>query len=352
MKSGTSRAVVLAIGAVMLSAGAATSPAQTQVTVAGFGGLVLDAEVEALLADAGKAGASIRKDRHGGWAGIKAHLLTGAPGWDIISIGSARCETAAQMDLILPIDYSVVDKTAFPTSLAKPKYVQIYPFSYGIVYQKSKYGSNPPKGWADFWDQKTFPGKRTWDGEGLYALEAALIVDGVSPKKVYDVLRTPAGVERAFARLAQLKPAISVWSSSVGQAMQLVHDGEVDMAMMSNGRVLALSEDKVNVGFVWNQAFIDYECYMIPKNASNPKLAMQLINGAMTPKNQAQFAKLVKYGPAVPKAFELGIITPDIMQWIPTAPQNIANQVLVDPQWYASPEADAVYQRFAKFKQQ
>lgn len=331
---------------------AGTAGAQTQVTVAGFGGLVLDAEVEALLADAAKSGATIRKDRHGGWAGIKAHLLSGAPGWDIISIGSARCETAAQMDLILPIDYNIVKKSGFPESLAKPKYVQVYPFSYGIVYQKAKYGNNPPKGWADFWDQKKFPGSRTWDAEGLYALEAALIVDGVPPAKVYDVLRSSGGVDRAFKKLDELKPAIRTWSSSVGLAMQLVHDGEVDMAMMSNGRVLALSEDKVNVGFVWNQAFIDYECYMIPKNASNPKVAMDLINGAMSPKNQANFAKQVKYGPGNPKAFDLGIITPDVMQWLPTAPQHFAGQVLVDPKWYASQEADAAYQRFAKWKQQ
>ena len=240
----------------------------------------------------------------------------------------------------------------FPEAQARPKYVQVYPFTYGIVYQKSKYGKNPPKGWKDFWDLKNFPGSRSWDGEGLYMLEAALIVDGVPENKVYDVLRTPAGIERAFKRIDEIKPAIRTWSNSVGQAMQLVHDGEVDMAMMSNGRVLALNQDKVDVGFVWNQGFVDYECFMIPKSAANPKLAMELLNGVMAPRNQAQFAEIVKYGPGNPKAFDTGIIKPDAMAWLPTAPANFKNPVIVDPKWYASPEADAVYQRFAKWKQQ
>jgi putative spermidine/putrescine transport system substrate-binding protein len=339
------------LAAVVLAICAQASLAQTTVTVASFGGLVLDAEAETLFADARNLGAEIRKDRHGGWAGIKAHLLSGAPGWDIVSIGSARCETAAQMgDLLMPIDYSIVRKGDLPADLFQPKYVKMYSFSYGIVYQKAKYGDHPPSSWADFWDVKKFPGRRALEGEGLYALEAALIVDGVPAKDVYTVLRSPGGVDRAFKKLAEVKPDIVVWLSSVGQAMQVVHDGEVDMAIISNGRALALIQDGVNIGFVWNQAFMDYECFMIPKNAANPKLALELINSALDPKNQANFSMKVKYGAANPKAYTIGVITPEVMNWLSSAPQNLDKQILADPKWYASPEADAAYQRFAKFK--
>jgi len=343
----------LLAAALTMIIGAGPAVAQTQVTVASFGGLVLDAEADALFADAPKLGATIRKERHGSWPGIKAHLLSNAPGWDIISIGSALCEMAVELGAILPIDYSVVDKNALGNpELTQPNYVKVYSFSYGIVYQKAKYGNNPPKSWADFWDTAKFPGKRALEGEGLYGLEAALIVDGVAPQDVYKVLRSPGGVDRAFAKLAQIKPAISVWLGSVGQAMQVVRDGEVDMAIISNARALALVEDKANVGFVWNQAFLDYECFMVPKTSANPKLAMQLINSALNPLNQANFANIVKYGPANLKSYQISAIKPEVNAWLPTAPQNLANQIIVDDKWYASPEADAAYQRFAKFKQQ
>lgn len=326
--------------------------AQTQLTVAGFGGLVLDAEVEALFADAASLGVTVRKDRHGGWPGVKAHLQSGSAGWDIISIGSSRCETAAQTDALLPMDYNIVDKDRLPAGTAQPKYVKVFAFTYGIVYQKAKYGANPPRSWADFWDTKRFPGRRALDGEGLYALEAALIADGVAPADVYKVLRSPNGVDRALAKLKEISPSIAIWLGSVGQAMQVVNDGEVDMAIISNARALALVENKANVGFVMNQAFMDYECLMVPKTAKNPKAAMQLINSAFAPKNQANFATAVKYGPVNPKAYELGILTPDTLKWLPTAPQNIATQVTVDPAWYAAPEAEAIYKRFSKMKQQ
>src|SRR5204862_4978345 len=124
----------------------------------------------------------------------------------------------------------------------------------------------------------------------------------------YKVLRSPGGVDRAFAKLEKIKPAVQVWIGSVGQAMQIVRDGEVDMAIISNARALALSEDKANVGFVWNQAFLDYECFMVPKTAANPKLAMQLINSALNPVGQANFANIVKYGPANLKSYQLSVI--------------------------------------------
>src|SRR6185503_15405547 len=82
-----------------------TSPsaqAETTVTVAGFGGFVLDSEVKYLFAPAEKLGIKINGVRNGAWAGVKAHLTAGAPGWDIVSIGMARCEQAVQGDYVLP----------------------------------------------------------------------------------------------------------------------------------------------------------------------------------------------------------------------------------------------------------
>jgi putative spermidine/putrescine transport system substrate-binding protein len=313
---------------------------------------VADAEGSTLFADAKKIGIEERKTSNGNWTGVKAHLLSGAPGWDIISIGAARCEMASQLDMILPIDYSIVDKSAIPAGLAKKYYVEPYTFTYGLAYQKSKYGNNPPKSWADFWDVKKFPGRRSLENEGLYALEAALLADGVPKEDVYKTLRTPAGLDRAFKKMEEIKPYISVWWTSVGQAMQLAHDGEVDMVLIASARVKALSDAGASLGFVWNQAFTDYDCFMVPKTASNPKAAMQLINIAFGAKGQAEFGELVKNGPVNPKAFELGIITPENMSWIATSPQNIGSQVFVDPTWYGSPEADAAYLRFSKFKQQ
>lgn len=327
------------------------SQAQTTVTFAGFGGPLQEAMVNQMFGDAGKLNIRIKEDRNGFWTGVKAHLMARAPGWDVTEIGFARCEQAAQADLVQNIDYTVVDKAKVPAALAQPKYVGVYTFSYGIAYQTKKYGENGPKTWADFFNVQKFPGRRTMIADGLYALEAALIADGVPSNEVYSVLRTPAGVERAFAKLEMLKPHVAVWYKSSGQAMQLMRDGEVDMGLISNARAQSVVKDGTPLTFVWDKAFIDTECLMVPHNAQNPKVVMQLINSALDPKNQAAFAAASLYGPTNLKAFEGGAIPAASMEWLPSAPQNLPRQVWADQRWYAAPETEAVFQRFAKFLQ-
>ncbi|MGE0806678.1 MAG: ABC transporter substrate-binding protein [Burkholderiaceae bacterium] len=340
-----------AAGLALLMQMTGAAQAQTTVTFAGFGGPLQEAMVKQMFADAGKLNIRIREDRNGFWAGIKAHLMAKAPGWDLTEIGFARCEQAAQANLIRDIDYGIVDKSKVPVELAQPKYVGVYTFSYGLTYQTKKYGANGPKNWVDFFDVQKFPGRRTMIADGLYALEIALIADGVAASEVYKVLRTPAGLDRAFAKLEKLKPHIAVWYRSSGQAMQLMRDGEVDMGLISNARAQSVVKDGTPLTFIWDQAFVDTECLMVPHNAQNVKSVMELINSALDTKNQAAFAIASLYGPTNLKAFDGGAIPEATMQWLPSSPQNLPKQVWADQRWYASPEAEAAYQRFAKFLQ-
>ena len=231
-----------------------SATAQTTVSFAGFGGPLQEAMVGQMFADAGELNIKIKEDRNGFWAGVKAHLMAKAPGWDLTEVGFARCEQAAQADLIQNIDYSVVDKSKVPAALAQPKYVGVYTFSYGLTYQTNKYGANGPKSWADFFDVQKFPGRRTMLSDGLYALEIALIADGVAAADVYQTLRTPAGLDRAFAKLETIKPHVAVWYKSSGQAMQLMRDGEADIGLISNARAQSVVKDGTPLTFVWDEA--------------------------------------------------------------------------------------------------
>ncbi|MCT7036748.1 extracellular solute-binding protein, partial [Salmonella enterica] len=78
-------------------------------------------------------------------------------------------------------------------------------WSVAIAYDRNKL-AQAPTSWTDFWDVKTFPGKRGLRKRAVYNLEFALLADGVKVEDVYKVLATPAGVDRAFAKLGELKP--------------------------------------------------------------------------------------------------------------------------------------------------
>jgi len=325
--------------------------AQTTVNYAGFGGPLQEAMVKHMFADAPRLNIRIRENRSGFWADIKAHLMVRAPGWDLAEIGFARCEQAAQADLIQDMDYSIIDAAKVPPGLAQPKYVGIYTYTYGLTYQTNKYGENGPKSWKDFFDVEKFPGRRTMLADGLYALEMALLADGVKQEDIYPMLYTAEGRDRAFAKLEQLKPHVAVWYRSSGQAMQLMRDGEADMGLISNARAQWVVQDGTPLTYVWDHAFIDTECMMIPHTAQNPKAAMQLINSALNPENQAAFSIATLYGPANLKAYEVNRIPAETLAWLPSSPQNLPKQIWANQQWYASPEAEAAYQRFAKFLQ-
>ncbi|WP_376100985.1 ABC transporter substrate-binding protein (plasmid) [Roseomonas sp. CCTCC AB2023176] len=337
----------------LLASGVSSGPAAAQnaVTFTTFGGITQEAAVEGLLAEARQLGIRVNPEVHGGWPGVRAHLSAGAPGWDIISIGFARCEAVSQAGWLRPLDYGIVDRSRVPENLARRDYVGMYTFTYGIAYNRTRVRT-PPQSWADFWDVSRFPGRRALMGEGLYALEAALMADGVPADQVYATLRTPAGLDRAFAKLEQIKRNVAIWWRSPAQASQLLRDGEVDMILITSSRAADLAREGGNVGFVWNQAFLDAECWMVPRNAPNPEGAMRLINSALDPRNQANFANRIGFGPINPRAFDTGIIRRDSIPWLPTAPDNVGLQLRVDQGWYASAEADAAYQRFSRFLQQ
>src|SRR3546814_20081773 len=78
-------------------------------------------------------------------------------------------------------------------------------WSYVIGYDGDRIKGPGPQSWADFWDMKRFPGKRGMRRTPNYSLEFALMADGVPADRVYPMLRTPAGVDRAIRKLDEIR---------------------------------------------------------------------------------------------------------------------------------------------------
>ena len=181
-------------------------------------------------------------------------------------------------------------------------------FSTVLAWNTKTYGDKGPQSWADFWDVKKFPGKRSYRKGVAGALEPALMADGVPPDKVYEVLSQPGGIERAIKKIKELKPHIAVWWSSGAQHAQLMKDGEVDMITGWNGRFDVVAKDGGKVAYTFNQALLDYDCYAIPKGAPNKAAAMKFLAEISKPQYQAEFTKYITYGPTNKKAYDLGTI--------------------------------------------
>ena len=199
-----------------------------------------------------------------------------------------------------------------------------------FAYDADKIKDGPTK-IADLFDLKKWPGKRALWKNPFGNLEAALMADGVPANKVYETLRTPAGVDRAFKKLDTIKKDV-VWWESGAQPAQLLASGEVVMAQAWNGRIFDADKNGKNFKIVWDGQLQDWDLWAIPKGSKHLDAAYKFIAFASEPKIIATQTKYISYGPAVLAA--IPNVPPDILKDLPTAPQNSKNVLVNDAQFW------------------
>ena len=323
-----------ALSALVLAAGFAGS-AVAQLTVVSFGGSYQDAQSKALFQPAAKAiGATAKEETYTSITAVALQVKAGAVTWDVVTSGSGGAARSGAEGMLEALDYKVIDVSNFVPGSAQPYYVCGDVFSTVMAWNTKTYGDKGPQSWADFWDIKKFPGKRSFRKGGEGVLEPALMADGVAANKVYEVLSAPGGIERAIKKIKELKPHVAVWWSSGAQHAQLMKDGEVDMITGWNGRFDVAAKDGAKVAYTFNQGLADYVCYAIPKGAPNKALAMKFLSEISKPQYQAEFTKYITYGPTNKKAYEGGAIPAAYAKTLPSHPDNQAKQLPIDQAWY------------------
>ncbi len=334
---GRVRFVALLALAGLTSVGAATSFAadKSSVVFASWGGSFQDALRSSMLAPAAKSlGLKVKEDTTNGIQDVRVQITAGKVTWDVTEQELPTCETLKREGKLEPLDYGAIKTAGIPKSLINSHYIGFINFTKVIAYRKDKFGDNGPKTWADFWDVKKFPGKRGMHGKVNYNLEAALMADGVAPGDVYKVLGTKDGRERAWKKLEQIVPHVTVWYRGGSQSAQLLRDGEVDMIHMGHNRVESVRKSGSDVSYTFDGGTMDIDCLLVPKGAPNKANAMKLINAMLTPKAQATLAKTMPLGPVNTKAFKAGVLSIDEAVNVNTHPNNYSKQLLVDPNFY------------------
>ena len=202
---------------------------------------------------------------------------------------------------------------------------------------------------ADVFDLDKIPGKRSLEKKPIGNLEWALIADGVPAGEVYDVLSTPEGVERAFAKLDTIKSEV-VWWVKGAVPVQLLADGEVVIASAYNGRLFSgIEEEKQPIGMLWDWQVFDISGWVIPKGTTKYDEVVKLVRFATDTQRLADQAKYIPYGPArmssaplVGQHADLGI---DMAPHMPTDPNLAQNTLLFNYEWWAD-HRDELDERF------
>lgn len=274
----------------------------------------------------------------GGIRDIRTKVKANAVDIDVAELYGGLCDNAVTEDLVVPLDYSKIPNAAgIPENLRKKGWVGFTAYSTVLAYNTDVYKDNPPKNWADFFDVEKFPGTRSIGGTTPQTVsEIAMLADGVPKDKIY-----PLDIEKALKKWSDFKDNITVRWTSGAQATQLATSQEVDMIAIWAARIEAAIKDGAPYAYTLNDAVMDVECLVVPKNSPNPEGAMRLINHLLDPKYQANLPDYIPYGPMNQDAFKQGLISPEKAAKIVTSTDNLSKQVITDMSFWAKHINDA-----------
>ena len=295
-------------------------------------------------------------DYSGGLSEVKAQKEAGAITWDIMDVYAMDTINGCDEGLFVEFNFdkdfppapdgTPASQDFFTTMPSKCAVGNIlYSWTYG--YHDEKIGSNKPKKIKDFFNTKKWPGKRGIYKTAMHNLEMALAAEGVPSGKLYDILETDAGLERAFNKIKELctdpKGGCVFWSAGA-KPPELLMQEEVVMSTGWNGRFFnAEIGEGAPIKQVWDAQGLDYQYMSVVKGGPNEADAMKAIAEMTSTEGLAGSAKYIAYAPwrkSSLKIIEAGEPwykdgKTNMLSQMPTAPDNTKNYFLVDPIFWA-----------------
>jgi len=299
-------------------------------------------------------------DYSGGLSEVKAQKAAGAITWDIIDVYAMDTIIGCDEGLFVEFDFdkdfppapdgTPASQDMFTTMPSKCAVGNIL-YSWTYAYHDENIGSKKPKKIKDFFNTKKWPGKRGIYKSAMHNLEIALAADGVKPgkggSKIYEILETDAGLDRAFNKIKELctdpKGGCVFWSAGA-KPPELLMQGEVVMATGWNGRFFnAEIGEGAPLKQVWDAQGLDYQYMSIVKGGPNQADAMKAVAEMTSTHGLAGSAKYIAYAPwrkSSLKVIEAGEPwykdgKTNMMEQMPTHPNNTKNYFLVDPIFWA-----------------
>lgn len=267
---------------------------------------------------------------------LKSMVLANNVEWDVTYLSDYLVNIAVSEDLLDPIDTSGMDPDLIAQML--PGTVNKYLVGgtmYGTVYGYStKLWPDPatgPQNWADFWDVERFPGRRAMIGAGYGPIEQALLADGVPRDQLY-----PLDLDRAYKKLDEIRPHVTVWTTASAQQHQLLINDEVDLIHGFANRILAAIDDGAKAAIQWRDGSVTLEGWVIPKGAGNRELALKFIEWTLDAKRQGEAT--IATGPTNKNATDY--VDPERAKQLPTYPANFALAYQTNAKWLAENQAE------------
>ncbi|OCC05422.1 spermidine/putrescine ABC transporter substrate-binding protein [Labrys sp. WJW] len=353
------RQTVCASYCLLLLASTAPARAADTLTVVSYGGQYTASQTKAQYQPfTAKTGIGIQSvDYNGGLAELIAQVRSGTVSWDVVDVEQQDLERGCADGLFEKVDPASLPagsdgtpaKADFLPEALQPCGVGSVVWSNVIAFNQTAFPGAKPKTLEDFFDLKTFPGKRGLPKRPNALLEWALMADGVAARDVYATLGTPEGLDRAFAKLDTIKDQAVFWETGA-QMIQLLADGEVAVSAAYNGRIQgAITDDKKPLAIIWDRQIWNADYYAIVAGTKKRDNAKTFVAFATGTEPLAMQTRYLTYGPVRRSAQTL--VDPSLAANLPTAPGNFQSALAFDAKWWME-HGDAVNERYAAWLSQ
>lgn len=270
---------------------------------------------------------------------LLAMMKSGQNELDLIDTGDSVLLELEKGNYLMPIPYDQFKFTnlADIDPIVKRKY-QLGSFIYAMVLGYNTKAIPPgsePKSWAEFWDVKRFPARRTLPdiASGTPALEFALIADGVPMDKLY-----PLDIDRAFKSMSRIRATIPKFWDTGALSSTMIADNEVSMGALWSTRAGAAQDQGAPVGIQWNENALLVQAYGIPTGSRNVANAIKFIDYSSSAAAQARWFAKYKAIPVNTKAY--GATSKDLIDPATGTPWTRSKGFVLDINWWAQNRAE------------
>lgn len=265
-------------------------------------------------------------------AQTRAMAQSGNVTWDIYFEGEIQASSAEHMEV-------ATDLTSFCAEYAgRPDLAANTCIKGGVIiaagatlmaYDKAALQGREPKSWADMWDARTFPGGRAFPnfGDPWRVLAAALLADGVTKDALF-----PLDLDRAFAKMEEIRPQVSLWWKTGDQSVQGFRNGDYSIGQIWLTRANALKTEGRDVGWSYDAAFLVGDRATLLKGAPNEANARRMLEFWLkTPETQARLCEAMLCTP--PSRDAIALMSAAAQAAMPTADQVEKTVVVPDADW-------------------
>lgn len=346
--------VVLAAGimAALTGCGSNAAPAADaqKLVIASWGGAFSKATQERLVAD-------FEAD-----TGIDVQVVD-APGKFLASLESQKNAKKFEWDLLdsnsAPDAWLAYDKgliAKMPDDVKErleSKVVEGAVEDFGLAWSTLGYtvacqtevASECPANSVEYFDTEKFPGNRTSIATSpMVNLTLAELASGVPAA---DIPTHEIDLDRAFAKLQELKPFMKVWWQSGDQMNQAFTSNEADLGITYSGRAFNLDEQGTPMKVVWEQGAYNPGYWNVAEGSANKESAWKFIEWlADHPENAAAWAEDLSYSVPVKDAFEH--MDEGTRSQMADLPENREKLININYEWYVK-NADEVNARWQEF---